>query len=306
MPPVTRTPLHVNHIPATAAPANRPLVLRAEAFGSTMPDSLVIYPAEASFWREDNRLYTMHPVAPYIFEAVIPAEDLAGKQGFSYRIAAISPDETRTFPGAFNGRPLDWDAPEGECYTTTLLLPGEPIVLLNPSNGIDGTETSTIPDEWGRSRVEIARHSPMSQDAIKVSVRQGEKTVSTILTRYIGDLLKPLDGNITPDRLVIKTGSVENLEEMTVSFVNRDGITYSRTVTLLPDSEIAVNLSEMAISPTLLCPAPFPTFLSREFVPEGYDSPLDINDAEKLQLVFPGNASTQPASAEIIGAWLTK
>ena len=61
----------------------------------------------------------------------------------------------------------------------------------------------------------------------------------------------------------------------------------------------------MAISPTLLCPAPFPTFLSHEFIPEGYGRPLDIADVEKLQLVFPGHASTQPASAEIIGAWLT-
>lgn len=306
MPPVTPTPLHVSHAPAPLAPADRPLVIRAEAFGSVMPDSLVIYPAEASFWREDNRLYTMHPVAPYIFEAVIPAEDLAGKNAFTYRIAAMAPGESRTFPGAINGLPLDWDAPEGDSFSTALLSPGDPVILLNPSEGITDTETSTIPDEWGRSRVETARHSPMSQDAIKVSVEKGEKPVSTILTRYIGNLLEPLKEHLSPHgKLVVKTGAVENLGEITVSLVNRDGITYSKTVQLSPDNEITIETDEMTISPTLLCPAPFPTFLSREFIPENYGKPLDIADVEKLQLVFPGHASTQPASAEIIGAWLT-
>ena len=305
MPPVTSTPLHVNHIPAPTANADKPLVIRAEAFGSAMPDSLVIYPAEASFWRKDNRLYTMHPVAPYIFEAVIPAEDIAGKTSFTYRIAAIAPGESRTFPDAINGLPLDWDAPESGSFSTTLLHPGDPVILLNPSDGLQGTETSTIPDEWGRSRVEISRHSPMSQDAIKVSVDKGEKPVNTILTLYTGGRMKALNGNIAPGRLVVKTGAVENLNEITVSLVNRDGITYSKTVHLSPDSEISIGIGEMAISPTLLCPAPFPTFLSHEFIPEGYGRPLDIADVEKLQLVFPGHASTQPASAEIIGAWLT-
>ncbi len=304
MPPVTTVPLHVNHTPAPVAIAGQPLVIRAEAFGESQPDSLVVYPSDASFWREDNRLYTMHPVAPYIFETVIPAEDLHGKAAFSYRIAAASRSGAKTFPGANNGMPLDWDTPDGAMYTTAVTAEGSPLTLLNAAEGLDGIEVSTIPDEWGRSRVATATHAPFAHDAIKVSVNAGETPVNTILTRYVGDIIRPIAHKTHARRLIIKTGAVCNLNEIIVSLVNRDGITYSGKVALTPNSETAVPLDGMTISPTRLCPAPFPTFLSREFFPDGYDRPLDISDVEKLQLVFPGASAETPASAEVIGVWL--
>ncbi len=92
--------------------------------------------------------------------------------------------------------------------------------------------------------------------------------------------------------------------EITVALVNRDGITYSARATLTPDSETVISLGEFGISPTILCPAPFPVFLEREFMPNGYSSPLDIADIEKLQLVFPAPASESHKSAEIVGVWL--
>ncbi|MDE6528023.1 MAG: hypothetical protein K2L78_03135, partial [Muribaculaceae bacterium] len=303
-PPVTDTPLHVNHLPQTAAVTGKPLTLRAEAFGKTCPDSLVVYPSDASFWREDNRLFTMKQVAPYIYETVIPAEELNGKEMFSYRIAAVTPCETATFPGAHHGAPLDWDAPEGAVYTTRIIPPNAPVTLLDATDGLNGCAVSTIPDEWGRSRVTAEKHTPVANDAIKIAVGAGSSPVSTIVTRYIGDITTPLANDIDPAELVINTGDVDNLNGVTLSLVDRDGFTYSKTVALTPDSEIAIKLNELTLSPTLLCPAPFPTFLNREFVPEGYTAPLSWANAEKLQMVFPGPSSGNAASAEVIGVWM--
>lgn len=91
---------------------------------------------------------------------------------------------------------------------------------------------------------------------------------------------------------------------MTISLIDRDGLTHSKTVTLTSDSETTVNLNDFTQAPTLLCPAPYPTFLSREFTPEPSNChKLNVPDVEKLQLVM-SNESGKNISAEIIGVWL--
>ena len=73
---------------------------------------------------------------------------------------------------------------------------------------------------------------------------------------------------------------------------------------LTPYSEIIVPLADFKLSPTLLVPAPYPTFLGREFVPEDAGQVLNVQDIEKLQLIFPAEQSGIQASAEVIGVWL--
>ncbi len=303
-PLVTGIPLHVNHHPTKTIVKGKPLTIRAEAFGELQPDSLVIYPSDASFWRDDNTLYTMYKVAPYIYEATIPADQLEGLTSFSYRITAVTPENSATFPGSHNGTPLDWDAPEGNFYTTRIMHPDEPLVLLNAADGLQECQISTIPDEWGRSRVESVKHAPIKMDALKITVNTGKIPVNTILTRYVGDNISPVAADITPQELIVKTGKVNNLEEITVSLVDRDGFTYSKKLSLKPDSELVVRLDDLTLSPTLLCPAPFPGFLEREFVPTDCTASMRIGEVEKLQLVFPGVPADASASAEITGIWL--
>lgn len=303
-PPITHTPLHINHKPAENIIAGHPLAITAEAFGEIMPDSLIIYPSDVSFWKENNRLYTMHKVAPYTYTSLIPYGDIAGKSKFSYRITAPTPNDTITFPGNQKGTPLDWDAPEGPFYTTRIMRQNDPVVLFDATEGLDGCAVSTIPDEWGRSQVEIVKGSPIGNDVIKVAVKEGTIPVNTIITRYVGDIIAPIATEISPKEIVVKTGSVSNLSTMTLSLVDCDGFTYSKTVVLTPESEISLDINELVLSPTLLCPAPFPTFLKREFIPEGHDMPLSVADVEKLQLVFPGDTSGKEASADITGVWL--
>lgn len=303
-PPVSDVPLHVNHTPQPVAIAGTDLLLRAEAFGENAPDSLVVYPTDASFWRKDNKLYTMRPVAPYIYEAVIPASDLSGRDAFTYRISAMAPASAATFPGAHPGTPLDWDAQEGAYYTTALIPAGSPLVLLDGSKGTDGAEVSTIPDRWGRSSVSASKKSPMGNNTLKVSVTAGSDEVKTVITKYVGDIIAPIGNAIFPRAIALRTGAVENADSVTVSLVNRDGITFSASVPLQADTVTKINLDNLQLSPTLLLPAPYPVFLSREFMPDNYSEALETRDIEKLQLVFPGKSSDRATVAEIHGLWL--
>jgi len=303
-PPVTSVPLHVVHTPAPYAPAERPLLITAEAFGDIRPDSLVIYPDDASFWKKENRLYTMRQVSPYVYEAVIPAEHLQGRDKFSYRIAAVTPEGAKTFPDGTDGLPLDWDAPDSGFHTTRLLGPHAPIPLVDASSGMDGTEVSTIPDSWGRTSVTHRRLSPVSPDVLEVSVKPGTDTIDVVLTKFIGDIINAMKGTADASEIAVKTGNLTGIDSATISLVNTDGITYSAEIPLRPNHVNTINLDSLTLAPTLLCLAPYPSFLPRKFVAKEYSGAFSLPDIEKVQIVLHGLPTERNASAEIAGIWL--
>lgn len=298
-------PLHVNHKPRPYISEGENLVIRAEAFGDESPDSLVVYPSEASFWREDNKLYVMHRIAPYEFEAEIPASELTGKKEFSYRIAVENNSDSKTFPGNIEGKPLDWDAEEGKFYTTRVINKQSPVVLLSASEGSAETETSTIPDSWGRAWMEIEQNAPIGNDIMKIIVKAGNEPISTAVTKWVKPLIGVLDGAINAT-LVIKAGKSEEVDSITVGVVNSDGVTYSKKIPFEENRLLRVPIGELSQSPTLLCPAPYPTFLRREMMPEGYNRQLTAAEIEKLQLVISSEASDKDAYAEIAGVWIER
>lgn len=301
-PPAPDTlPLHVNHTPEPVHRLGSDLHITAQAFGPQMPDSLIVYPDDISFWREHNRTYTMHLVSPYRYEAVVPAAHLNGKRQFRYRITAVAPGAMRTFPSDIPGSPLDWDSPGGTYYTSRLLSDTAPVTLLDAADGTESLDISTIPDHWGRSKVEKMQKTPFSADALLITLKPGTDTLNTVLTKYVKDIIKPaFSGLQSADTLCIRTGNATSAIPITVSLVNSDGVTYGCTTDFLPDSVIKVPLNSLVIKPTLLCPAPYPSFLMRKIAPENYDKPLDISDIERFQLSFPGSE----AEVEILGAWL--
>lgn len=296
-------PLHVNHSPELSHREGEDLVITAEAFGDPMPTSLIIYPDDISFWKKENRLYTMRQTEPYTYSTTIPAEDLKGKSSFRYKITAENENESRTFPANTPGNPLDWDSVEGEYYTTKILETDAPVILLSGLDSRNLPDVSTIPDEWDRSNIERRDNEPFDLAVINIRTRNGIDSVKTVLTKYVGDITKSLYQNINsckPGKLKLRTRSMDGIDKMTIGLINSDGITFAKEVNALPDTIIEIPLTEMFLSPTLLCPAPFPTFLKREFIPERYDQPLYPQEIEKLQISFSGNES----EIEIVGAWL--
>lgn len=296
-------PLHVNHTPAPLHMNGTDLIITAEAFGNPMPEKLIIYPEDISFWRTDNRLYTMNKIAPYVYMVTIPSEELEGKSKFRYRITVSNKDESITYPDKTPGAPLDWDSKEGKYYATTLINCGDPVILLSGSDSQNYIEVSTIPDEWGRTGIEFNTCEPIGMNSILVHTKAGEDTVRTVLTKYVGDITdcilekKPLS---YLKSIKLRTGNTCGCDNVRIGLVNRDGITFSTEITIFPESVIEIPLEEFKLSETLLCPAPFPVFLKREFIPDIYEKSLTPKDIEKIQISFSGNNS----EIELVGVWL--
>ena len=301
-PPTGDVPLHVIHRSRTDHRRSAPLVLTATAFSTPMPDSLVVYPDRWSGQRGGGRVI-MEQVAPYTFEAVIPADRLTDGDTFSYRIVAFSDTTATTYPGKISSTPTDWDAPQDTpYYSTRLSSAGDPIVLLSGADGTGDLELATIPDSWGSYSLTTSSGAPFRPDAVKISAGGDKPGVSAILTRYVKDLIAGIPPTERLNTLTIGTGAIEGFNTAKINVVNTDGITWSADIPLTPDGVAQVKLDDMAMGPTLLCPAPYPTFLSREYKPEGYSRPLRWDEIEKIQIVMP---SAEPGSfAEFRGITL--
>lgn len=300
--PMGEVPMTLVHHPRKEALKSESLVIRAEVFGTEMPDSVLIYPTTASFWVDHNKLYKMVKKGAYEYDVEIPAEDLRYQDNFGYRIVCFVNGEKKTYPSAIEGAPLDWDAPESSAYTTALVERDAPLVVLYPSN--HNPEISTIPDSWNRVRVSVNRNAPVDDDYYNVKILPGSysDTLTLVVGEYVKELIQNRGSSYRPGKLVVKTKETGGMP-IEARMVNSDGITYGAPLKEVAEGILEAELKDFCLTSTLLCPAPFPTFLEREFTPDAYSKPFDIRDAERLQLVISPNDSSS-GNIKIVGAWL--
>lgn len=299
-------PLTLTHTPAAVVSAADNLVITAEVFGSVEPDSVVVYPADASFWNDHNTLFRLKRVAPYTYSTEVSNSHYINKQQLDYRIVVHAGAMSATYPDGIAGTPLDWDARDNAaCYHTAIHHSGDPLILWRPDAQLDGAEISLIPDDWRHVRFHYDSKAPIAADALCVNVSaDGDAAAPTVV------FTKQLAGLITSDiarrdDTVIKVKlRGEAPRDLTLTLINDDGITYTlseshRCADNAGGVIIAYNVTpSAAIAPTLLCPAPYPSFLTRSITPSNlYRKPLALPDVQALRL-------TASASFDLCGIWL--
>jgi len=289
------------HEPVMTIAKGDSLIIRATVFSKKKPDSLVIYPREVSFRSDRNKLYTMRCTGGYQYETTIGTDEMMNE--FSYNIVAFTQETSRTFPQDEPGTPLSWDYRSSQYYKTTMVNSTTPIVLIEPGPDPDGTEVVTIPGTQ-MARLHYVHHSPFSNNVYRLdyipseSLQEGDVPIA-VIKRYVGDELGSHPYLSQKRSLVVSLGENEGVNDMEVAVISTAGITYSAKVT--PASRIEVPVERLGQSTTLICPAPYPAFLSRKFETTA-TIPLKTEDIEFVQITVQGKG--MPVVLEIKGIWL--
>lgn len=300
-PAETENMFKIVHEPAKSAARGDSLTIRATVFAKSLPDSLVIYPREVSFWSNRNRLCKMHHTRSYEYEATIGTDVL--KDEFAYNIVAFTPEGSRTFPQDEPGTPLSWDYRSSQYYKTAMMCGSTPIVLVEPGRDPDGMEVGTIPGAQ-QARVQYIHRAPVDHNVYRLEYLPSKgwpigESPMVVMKRYVGDELRSHPYVAQKHLLVVSLGKFEGLQELELSLISSKGITYSTRVS--PDTMIEIPVVALNQSPTLILPAPFPGFLSRRF--ESTTAiPLKTEEIEFVQITIDGEA--KPITLEIKGIWL--
>ena len=289
--------LTVLHTPQDNALRGDSLTVRAIAYGAADPDSLVVYPADVSMWRNHNTLYKMHRVSAYQYEARIPAR---GSDRCQYNIVAFGDSTVLTYPGAVAGTPLDWYQTGNGHYAVGLYSDGDPVVLLSAS---DPGEMSTIPESWADARYNLVKRSPIDTDVMRLHITPDQNNTEALIQKYVAPSLASRRDLDATRRLVVSLGNVSGAKTARVAVVNSDGITYAADIPA-HSGKTSLSINDLQQSTTALSPAPYPVFLNRYLTPQCYDKPLDWKDIEFLTISFPDIPAGTTVDADITGAWL--
>lgn len=300
-PAETKAVFEILHNPTKNVAKGDSLTIRATVFSKILPDSLVVYPREISFWNDQNRLYKMHHNGGYQYEVTIGTDET--KDALSYNIVAFTPQGSVTFPQKDAGTPLSWDFNPTQYYSINLVDHNDPIVLMEPDSASDGTEVASIP---GGQRVQLQyiHRAPVDNNYYRLRYTPSEgwpagNAPMAVIKRWVGDAVKAHPYNKQKQSLVITLGEFAGLNELEISLISAHGITYSTRMT--PAPMIQLPLTTLKQSPTLIVPAPYPDFLSRRFE-SNTTLPLKAEEIEFVQITIPGD--NRPVILDIKGIWL--
>lgn len=289
-PTPAKTPAIV-HEPIPAMPRGKKLTISAQATAGTAPvDSLIIYPADISFWNDRNTLYPMTPEQgkPFTWTAEIEIpqwRDLA-----QYNIVAYSDGKAVTYPGAIPGTPLDWDAPgKRDMYSVRIVDTDDPLILFSVRDHDANTEAGTIPDGLG-AWLRTDLKSPLGADTQTLTFNPKSETDIAIFRSYVQPLLSEKNLSHGRDTLVIQAPGTSGITTLEIGFTDADGKSWLAPVTLDDNGKAEINISSFRPAITDLVPAAYPTFLSRTF--DGTDIPSTFRLPDMQYIILKASGAT--------------
>ncbi len=261
------------------------LDVKIDVAWQTSPDSVVVFPADVSFWRDYNMLYPLTRTSAYGWEGILPNPEIG------YNIVVFKEGKAWTFPDGLSGTPLDWDRETRDYYTPNIARKGEEIVLFNPATSKRETLDFSVLPDWAGGSMKIERMEPIGYDAY---ILESDKKSESILRVYTGDFLEhhPYAGKAKD---VVVKGNFDNGEAM-IAINLRDGRTLGAV--LCGSGNVKLSFGEFSPLERVIIPAPYPTFLSRRLpVIKSSDLPRG-NEIESIEVrVKDGNCRLE-------GIWL--
>ncbi|MDD2961233.1 MAG: cellulase family glycosylhydrolase [Muribaculaceae bacterium] len=289
----------VIHTPKMVIEKGNNLIVKATVFGSELPDSVVVYPQEVSFWNDNNVLYTMKHIGGYDYQAVIPTEKMAEK--FKYNIVVFDNSGASTYPQGTEGTPITWDYAVTSYYTTSIVDANSPIVLVKADNNLNGIETAIIPEGGGRNKTKYVDKEPIERSYIEYKICPNSNETEGFITKYVGDIVADYK-NISKKSEIIVDLDFSNRESIEIVLISNLGISYNVPFTR-ENNRKPISLSAFTQCSTTLIPAPYPIFLKREFVPdENLD--LKIGDIERIEIRIKGMPEKSDTTIKLYGIWL--
>lgn len=257
----------------------KPYTIEACVAGPEMPDSVIVYTDNISFWRKNNPYYKLERVNGYTYRGTIPAEEIQNDV-FGYNILICKNNNLVTFPSGVNKSPLDWDYIDTQYWKCMVVDSQSPIRLFTSHQELsDGMETYTIP-EWSE---------PQSQEPVK-QIRKKD------ITREIA---------FRKERLLACKEVCIHLKEapqtVHIGFITNMGYTYSASFAAQKGIN-RIPLSKLKSAPTAILPHSYPVFLDKYFEP-AIDIPFQLKDIEKVEIWVESEAG-KSTNLRIGNIWL--
>lgn len=292
----------LNHSPEYAVQGDS-VRIAVQYFGVNVPDSVKIYVGDVSMWRSDNEVYAMDECPGYNYETKVKIP--SSTEQFRYRIVVFGKGGPVTFPGNVTGTPVDWDFLSKEMYIIKGIKVEDPITLISSETELT---LYTIPDSRGLFRMDKVSHIPVSLDELTFDISPQEHDMTCLAQCYVRPVVSGCQSLLTDSsRLYVSLSNCDNVDTVEVAVIDNRGLTFSKCIPSVCFDEgttFEVRADEMSLRSTLLVPAAFPSFLSREFVPDLQCGFKGWDTVETVQLIFHKSHIEKNGHCSLTGIWL--
>lgn len=290
---------------------NENVEIKVDFAGESLPDSVVIYPSDISFWRKDNNLMKMERGENNSFKGTVESN---GGDKIRFKIVVFEEGKSMTYPSAIEGTPLDWDAPESDYFEIAIVKPGEPQFLFDPDEKANRHyDMSTIPTGSGYAFADKISKSPVCPQHLHIETPLGEGS-TTVFRSYVGDIVNALPMAEDAEKVVFELrGDRNQLSNLSVALLDKVGATYfielseAASKGYVTEKEngiytVSVPLNELVATSTFLIPEPFPSFMLRETNVKS-DGVKKMNDIEFVEIRH-SNRDLEKGMFDIFGIWM--
>lgn len=285
----------VEHTPQAYISTSAPLQLHAQVTADRRPSSVTVYPSEISFWRDDNTLYEMTSEDGVNYTAVIPENAL--RDGFKYNIVVKDAEgKEYTYPARTAGNPLGWDVVTAEYYISEAAHPEAAFPLYLPHDADADLDVVIIPEAY-TCRWNVASHAPYGSETLDITATS-DNSGNVTVREYVGGRARSSALHLhDKDRVAVLT-CTPLPKGTSVALVGADGFTFRAPLSLTSHDDsgytYSAEVADMKLSPTQIIPAPYPTFLPREWVPApGTTGILDLDALDFVELTVPCGPSSE-------------
>ena len=276
------------------------LEVKVKALAPETIDSVVVYPTNISFWRDDNKSIKMQKTSYYDYEVTIP-ENWYYKGEFGYYILVYSGGKCTTYPSENQVNPLDWDADEKEYFSTQIVDKTDKIVLISSAAEDENVFVTVLPD-WGNTSVTKSFNMPFSQNALYINTKPKTEVMSVIYKDIRETINNRKNGINNVKKLKLMFQPLQEPQIFNIGFTDCDGFTFTKEVKAEKNQEILeVDLSNLALSPTYFLHGIFPGFSKNAFfAPQKAE--FSLKNSGIIEITTP--KSKDKLSFGFIGAWL--
>ncbi len=272
------------------------LEIHAQVFSQSIPDSVLVYQDNISFWNSHNPYHKMEKGTGYNYKVSLPVDTRFSR--FRYNIVVYYGAESYTFPQGLAGMPLDWDFTDYAYYSTRVVNSTDPVILYTAGEST-GFEAYMMP-KWGRLSQATVASTPLKKAVNKIKFYLSDETPELFLQKEIKEILGNRGSKLQTSRYLCLT-LPESPRFLEVGFVTDMGFTYKKEVEV-EGVVVKVPLDELKQTKTVLIPQAYPEFMHKFFEPDS-ELPFDLRKAEKLEISMRG-VKGEAGSVSIESIWI--
>lgn len=290
--------LFVSHTPYPELSVGKPFAISAKIAGVDTFDKISLELRTGFRWR--NIPFQKKDAATY--SAEVPA-DAAIPGILSYRIIVQKANnDYYVFPGNHKGDPYAWDNTNNDTYQTIVADDKSGLEIFNTN--IDRANLIQYNPDFRNNSFRFVPSDRASQLAAAITAKNLTDKQVMGWQFYFGDKLKGRQAELQAfTKLVIRTRAANDITAK-IALITNDAVCFSATISATNQwSDIAIPLASLQLDSCLVLPRPYPGFLPLWFKSDAIRS-LDMNDAEKLQVVCFGENKT--VDLEVASVWLEK